>query len=345
VTQIDISSLATQDSETWNRFVATTPGGTFYHLHEWSRINRDGLGHETFLLRATRAGELVGVLPLTLVSSLPFGRILCSMPFVNYCGPCASADDAQVALLDAARTLAQSKSVRYLELRSAAALQTDMTEATHKISMTIELADDPEVQWNAFSSKHRTNIRRSAKNELTVRSGGAELLDVFYDVMHESWHNLGTPLYRRRYFKLILDTFPDQTRLFVCYCRDKPVAVAMNGYFNGTVEGMWAGGTAAARGLQANYVLYWEMIQDACKRGFKRYHLGRSTADSGAEDFKKKWNAQALQLHWYSYRPDGAPPAALNVDNPKFKLAIATWKRLPLWLTRVLGPTVAGGIP
>jgi predicted N-acyltransferase len=149
----------------------------------------------------------------------------------------------------------------------------------------------------------------------------------------------------RSYFEKILKTFPEQTRIFVCSRRGEPVAVALNGHFGDTVEGMWAGGTSQSRMLQANYVLYWEMIQEACRRGFQKFHLGRSTADSGAEDFKRKWNAEAHQLYWYSHRPDGSPPAEINVDNPKYRLAISAWQRAPLWFTRIVGPGIARGIP
>ena len=125
----------------------------------------------------------------------------------------------------------------------------------------------------------------------------------------------------------------------------EPVAVAFNGYFNGVVEGMWAGGTPAARGLQANYALYWDMMKDACERGMRRYHLGRSTAESGAEDFKKRWNAEPSQLYWYFHRPKGGEMPQLNVDNPKYKLAIQAWRKLPLWVTRKIGPPLARSIP
>lgn len=343
--QVQVAECAAGQIPAWNDFVAANPGGTFYHLAQWADINRAALGHKTTLLAASCQGQLQGVMPVTHVSSPFFGRILCSMPFVNYGGPCAATAEAQAALIGAAKALADARRVRYLELRSAAPLETDMTASTHKISMSIDLQSDPDLLWNAYSSKHRTNIRRSYKNELEVTSGGIELLQVFYDVMQASWRDLGTPLYGRNYFEEILQTFPDNTRIFLCSRRGEPVAVAFNGYFNGTVEGMWAGGMPAARGLQANYVLYWEMIQDACKRGCRHFHLGRSTADSGAEDFKRKWNASARQLYWYTHRPDGSAPAELNVDNPKFKLAIRAWRRIPLWGTRLLGPMIARGIP
>lgn len=342
---VDIREVAPSAAPAWNGLLAATPDGSFYHLHEWSDINRESFGHESAMLGAYRDDRLVGVLPLTLVTSPAFGRILCSMPFVNYGGPCAPEPEVSQALVGRAQGLARDRRAKYLELRCASAIPGDLPASTRKISMSLQLTADPDEVWNAYSSKHRTSIRRSYKNDLAVVSGTTELLDTFYAVMEESWRNLGTPLYARSYFARILRTFPEQTRIFVCRQRDTPVAVAFNGYFNGTVEGMWAGGTAAARGLQANYVLYWEMIRDACSRGFRSYHLGRSTAESGAEDFKKKWNAHSRQLYWYTWCPDGGPAPGLNVDNPKYRLAIAAWKKLPLWATRLVGPAISRGIP
>jgi FemAB-related protein (PEP-CTERM system-associated) len=271
--------------------------------------------------------------------------MLCSVPFLNYGGPCALDPAATAALVTRARALARERRAKYLELRCAAPFETDMHVSTRKISMSIDLERDPEALFGKFTSKHRTNIRRAIKNDLVMISGGRELLPVFYRVMEESWRQLGTPLYASSYFARILDTFGDQARIFVCSRKDEPVAVAFNGYFNGVVEGMWAGGTAQSRPLQANYALYWDMIRDACERGFTRYHLGRSTAESGAEDFKKKWNAHAHQLYWYFDRPDGGPMPELNVNNPKYKLAIAAWRKLPAGLTRLLGPPIARSIP
>jgi hypothetical protein len=37
--------------------------------------------------------------------------------------------------------------------------------------------------------------------------------------------------------------------------------------------------------------------------------------------------------------PDQSP------KNPKFRLAIETWKRLPLWLANAAGPRIVRGIP
>ena len=329
----------------WDAFIAGQLPGSFYHCHGWKLLNEGHLGHSTTYLEARDGGALVGVLPLVLTRSRIFGRILCSMPFVNYGGPVAVDAGTTRQLIQAAQDHAGRVRADYLELRCVEPIETDMHVSLHKISMTIDLDADPDQLWNKFTSKHRTNIRRVYKDGLTVTAGGRELLPAFYAVMQRSWRDLGTPIYAQSYFEAIVDAFPDQTRVFICYQGGEPVAVAFNGYFAGMVEGMWAGTTAAGHDLNANYVLYWEMIKDACERGYRRYHLGRSTAGSGAEQFKKKWNAETSQLYWYYHRPNGGFKPVVNVNHPSFQFGIAAWRKLPLWATRVLGPRLARVIP
>jgi FemAB-related protein (PEP-CTERM system-associated) len=331
--------------EDWDIYAATHPEASFYHLSAWQSINDRSLRARSYFLCARRAGRPVGILPLTLVASPWFGRILCSMPFVNFAGPCADDSGVVEGLVSRAMALTSELRADCLELRTRRPITLQLPVSLHKVSLTLEMAADPDVLWNGFTSKHRTAIRRALKNDLTVRSGGADLLAIFYALMEQSWHRLGTPLYAKEYFASILAAFPEATRIFVCYCRDEPVAAAFNGYCNGVVEGMWAAGGLRARELQANYVLYWEMMRDACLRGYQEYHLGRSTADSGAEEYKKKWNAQSKQLYWYYHQPNGGALPELNVDNPKYRRAIAIWRRLPLWSTRLIGPVLARSIP
>ena len=108
---------------------------------------------------------------------------------------------------------------------------------------------------------------------------------------------------------------------------------------------MWAGGVDRYRKLQANYVLYWEMIKHACEQGYQSYHLGRSSVNSGGEQFKKKWKAEIKQLYWQYYLNKQPTLPELNVNNPKYQLAIKTWQKLPTKLTTLIGPFVAKNIP
>ncbi len=343
--EVSIHDAQDSDAAAWDSYLNSQPDGSFYHLFGWRRVLQSSLGLEPVYLIARENGEIAGVLPLVLLSSRIFGRILCSMPFLNYGGPCASSESAARTLIDAAIQRAGALSVRYLELRCAQPAPTELAVSTRKVSMTVPLVADPEVIWNGFKHKHRQNLRRAMKIDVVVTSGGMELLDECYAVLERSWRDLGTPMYQRGFFESILSEFPDQVRIYVCKHGSRAVATAINGIHAGICEGMWLGALPAARELSVIYVLYWQMIQDACNRGNRLFHLGRSTAGSGSEWFKSRWNAQGQQLYWYYHMPDGGAMPSLNVDNPKFKLAFAAWRRMPMWLVRKLGPPIARCIP
>lgn len=332
-------------AQAWDAFVREQPTGSAYHLFGWKAVNEASFGHETFYLAAVESDSIRGVLPLVFLKGGFFGKIVCSLPFVNYGGLCAAEPDAERLLLHEARTLVKELRADYLEIRATRKLGDDLLTSEHKVSMTVTLDGNFEKLWNAFKTDHRKHIRQAYKKDLTVRRGGMELLDTFYDILSQSWRDLGTPIYHKTYFERVLKAFPRETAIFVVDHKGVPIATAFNGYFRGMVEGMWLGGLAAHRKLEPAYVLYWEMIKDSCERGFQTFHLGRSTVESGGETFKKKWNAYPTQLYWQYVVREGRPIPQLNVSNPKFRLAMNLWRRLPLAVTRMVGPLVARSIP
>lgn len=332
-------------AKAWDDFVCCQEQASFYHLFGWKAVNESCFGHETFYLAAVDEGRIRGVFPLVYLKGRIFGKILCSLPFVNYGGPCADEPFVEQLLLNEAKTIVDRHRIDYLEIRSTRKLDGDLQTSEHKVSITLALDKNPDTLWNAFKTGHRNNVRRAYKRGLSVRSGGVELLDTFYDILSESWRNLGTPLYQKSYFEHIVKTFPRETKIFVLDHEGVPISSALNGHFRGVVEGMWLGALPRARDLESSYVLYWEMIKDACERDFQWYHLGRSTVDSGGETFKKKWNTYPTQLYWQYLVRNGCSMPQLNVSNQKFKLAMSVWMRLPRPITRVLGPLVAKGIP
>jgi FemAB-related protein (PEP-CTERM system-associated) len=329
----------------WDTYLETAPGASLYHRWAWGDVNRDEFGHPTFALGALDGDRLVGVLPIVQVKTLLFGNIGCSMPFVNYGGPIADTPEVEAALLAAAADLARRQRMKYLELRTMRPLGDAYPALTHKVSMTVDLAPDPETLWTAFKSGHRQDIRKAEKEGFVARHGGRELLDDFYLVLSESWRNLGTPFYRKRYFERLFDALGSHFWITVIYAGTRPAAAQMSGFFRGTAEGLWLGMREEFRTRYVGYTLYWELLKYACQQGARTYHLGRSTSDSGAEAFKRKWNARATPLYWHYVVEPGQALPGLNVNNPKYRLAIDTWRKLPLGVTQIIGPHVARGIP
>lgn len=342
---VEIVHCTESDGQRWNSFLEECDGASFYHLFGWKSINELCFGHRCSFLAAIRSGSLVGVLPLVDMRSRLFGKILCSMPFVNYGSVCSLDREAESALLSEAKKIVRERNIDYLELRGMVRVNDDLPTREHKVSMMLDLACDADAVWNSFKSKHRTEIRRSYKNGLRVAAGGRELLDAFYAMLVAGWRRMGTPIYQKAYFRTILDVFPDTTRIFVALHDEKPVAAAFNGYYRGVVEGMWLGIDPTCKTLNANNVLYWEMIKHACESGMQVFHFGRSNVGSGGEFFKSKWNASPKQLYWQYYPGSSKSIPQLNVQNPKFSLAIKMWQKLPLRATTLLGPMIARSIP
>lgn len=334
------------DAARWDAYVARTPAASFYHRFGWKGINEDMLDHRTAYLAALGDDDaIVGIFPIVQVKSFLFGNIACSMPFVNYGGPAADTPEAEQALMAEAARVCADWNVEFLEIRSRHHLGDALPVSEHKVSMTLDLDPDSEVIWKGFKTGHRQDIRRGYKNGLTAKFGGAELLDPFYDVMAESWRQLGTPFYRKTYFERIAKVFAGDLRICVVYAGDRPAGVAFDGIQGTTVEGMWLGTRAEYRNQLVGYVLYWELIKHACEEKYTRFHLGRSSVDSGGETFKKKWNASATPLYWHYLLRTRKEMPQLNVNNPKFQRAIEIWRKLPLAVTRVIGPPIARSIP
>jgi FemAB-related protein (PEP-CTERM system-associated) len=331
--------------EAWDGYVARSSQASFYHRYAWRDVNARELDHRTFALGAVAGEQLVGLLPIVQVDTLLFGNLGCSMPFLNFGGPCADTPAIEAALLTEAAAIVAREQMAYLELRSSRHLGEQFPVSLNKVSLTVRLAPDPDTLWTGFRTAHRQDIRRAYKDGFTGRLGGGELLGAFYDVLAESWRDLGTPLYRRRYFESIVEAFGDAIRIGLVYKGSDVAAAQMSAYHGDTAEGMWLGTRAKYRRQMAGYILYWELLKDACEHGLRTYHLGRSTSESGAEAFKKKWNATVTQLYWHYILGTRREMPGLNVSNPKYRRAIAVWQKLPLTVTRLIGPSLARGIP
>ena len=84
--------------------------------------------------------------------------------------------------------------------------------------------------------------------------------------------------------------------------------------------------------------MYWELMRRAAERGIRIFDYGRSKVGTGSYSFKKNWGFEPEPLH-YEYRlirADTVPD--LNPLNPKYRMFINLWKRLPLGVTRLVGP-------
>jgi hypothetical protein len=94
----------------------------------------------------------------------------------------------------------------------------------------------------------------------------------------------------------------------------------------------------------ANMLMYWHLLERAVLRGHALFDFGRCTPDGPTYRFKKQWGAAPLQGVWQYYLRQGST-RDMRPDNPKYEQLIRIWKRLPVSLTRLIGPSIVRGIP
>ena len=83
----------------------------------------------------------------------------------------------------------------------------------------------------------------------------------------------------------------------------------------------------------------------AAKRGINIFDFGRSSPDGGTYKFKKQWGAQPETLHWQYWLKNGQELPELNPQNPKYQLMIKTWQKLPVPITKIIGPLISRNLP
>ena len=337
--------ITTHASEAeWDAFVEQTPDATGYHVWRWRRVMENAFGHQTLYLAARDGDSIVGILPTVVMKSWLFGRSLVSLPFLNYGGVIAPDDDVRRALVDHAATRASEERAAHLELRHIVRRFDDCPVKQHKVTMRLQLAANEADAWNALDRKVRNQIKKAQKSELTVYDGGAKLLDDFYRVFAENMRDLGTPVYSRRFFAEVLAQFPATARVFVVRLGGEPVAAAISYSFRDTLEVPWASSLKSSRPLCANTLLYWHMMLHAIAEGRATFDFGRSTPGDGPFQFKRQWGAEPSTLAWeYRILEGGVPDH--SPSNPKFQMAIAMWKRLPVPVATWLGPSIVRSIP
>lgn len=336
----DVRLLDSESDEIrWDTFVRQEPSGTFYHLSGWRRVIGDSLGHPVYYLFVERDGQIEGVLPLARVKSRLFGDALISLPFLVYGGPVTKTAEARQALIQYATELATSLDVDYLEMRNRTKLPGDWVTSDNYVTFRKPIDSDPEKNLLAIPRKQRAMIRKGIKAGLEAETD--QITDRLYSAMLVCKRNLGTPFFGSKWLRAIKEVFGDDAEITTIVHEGRTVCSVMSFLFRDEVLPYYGGGGDLARNLKGNDFMYWAVMERACTGGRKLFDYGRSSVNSGAYRFKKHWGFEPEPLH-YQYRLINAESLPnLNPANPRYRLLIDAWKKLPLWVAGIVGPPIA----
>lgn len=341
-TEVSVSTFGGSPAE-WDAFVSDREGWTPFHSWAWRRVVEEVHGLETPYLAASDAqGALRAALPLVRVASPVFGRFLVSMPHVNYGGPVGDPEPA-ARLAEAAAAMAREEGADLLELRSRAPVPAELEVSHRRITVVLDLPEEPGTLWDGLDSKVRNQVRKPRKEGVEVRFG-LDQLGPFHRVYARHMRDLGTPAQPRALFEATAEAFPERAWFGCAWYDGRPVAGGCGLRWSGEFEMTWASDLMDYRSVAPNMLLYWSFMERACEEGLERFNFGRCRPDSGTHRFKRQWGTRDEQLWWYQWSAGdtSAPPTP---DDDAWSWGPRLWRKLPIPLATALGPRIVRYIP
>jgi len=315
-------------------FVSEHPDGTIFHRPQWSQAVEHGCGQRAHYLVAERGGTIVGCLPLTLIRSPLFGNALVSAGFATGGGILGEG-------VDPLARAAWALNYPGAELRGGPIPQGWAASGGLYANFDRSLPADGEALLASIPKRQRTEVKRAQSFGLEVSSGSDRRhRDAHMRVYSESLRNLGTPAFPRALFEAALDEYGEEADIVAVWKDGRPLATLLSFYYKGVVQPYWGGGTREARQWRANDLVYFEVMRRAIERGCTRADFGRSKLGTGAWSRKRIWGFEETPLA-YAVRGKSRD---LNPLDPKHRLKIAAWQKLPLFLANRIGPLVSRGI-
>jgi FemAB-related protein (PEP-CTERM system-associated) len=337
-TATTVKLMRPEDVPRWDKFVLECPEATFFHRAGWQAVIERAFGHKTWFMYAESNGEIGGVVCLAEIKSRLFGHSLSSLPFCVYGGIAATSEAARQALDGAAQELAAKLNVGHLEYRNLTPQHPHWLRKDLYVTFRKEMSPDPEQNMLAIPKKQRAMVRKGIKAGL--QSTIDPNVDRFFDAYAASVHRLGTPVFPKKYFRLLKEVFANDCEVLRITLNDRTVSSVLSFYFRDEVLPYYGGGTSEAREVAGNDFMYWELMRRSCERGYRIFDFGRSKVGTGAFDFKKNWGftPQPLHYEYQLYRSKELPDN--NPLNPKYQMFIKMWQRMPLSVANMVGPYI-----
>ena len=324
----------------WREIARGVSGSTLAHAPEWYTVIRRAYGHDPLYYAAEDETGGRGMLPAFVVRRPMFGTVVTSMPFLDSGGPCASSTVLAGRLIECLISHAGRLGARAVEVRSTGRLPIAVDPAMHKVTLVLDLDRDPDRLWRHLDRDVRSKVRRAERRGLSIEFGGAENLIDFYDVLARRMRDLGSPVHDIAFLRAAAEEFGDRARIVLVRLGPATVGGLMALAFKDTLVVPWVSCLKEYFRLYPNMLLYWETIRFACAEGFRRFDFGRSTVQSGTYHFKRQWGAREEPLFWYTIPVRGRGRACPAVPASVTEAVTKAWQRLPLRISRGLGPHI-----
>jgi Acetyltransferase (GNAT) domain len=338
------------DDPRWTEFVCSRAEAFIYHHPLWTRVIEGAYGHRNAALAVeTPDGKITGVLPIMRTWGISTGVRFASLPHTPVAGTLAADPEIASQLVSAAVQLVGSSRRSALQLKTFFALSSSSIplkavgwESTFRLQIP-RLGKEIRFGDSRNHQRLKWAVRRGERLGCQVTEAQTVVeLGQWYRLYLHTMQPKVVPPRPLRFFMAAWDLLRPAGLMRLLLVRDRNrtiIAGALLFAFGETVFYAFNGRLKSYLSLRPNDLLQWRAIHDAQAAGYRFYDFGEVDADDqGLADFKRKWGAQPHQLwrHYYPAQREAETNLLLRNDTIQ-RLVSATWRRLPVRATGVLG--------
>ncbi|MBN2306884.1 peptidoglycan bridge formation glycyltransferase FemA/FemB family protein [Candidatus Peregrinibacteria bacterium] len=188
-------------------------------------------------------------------------------------GPLFSDQKSLQKLLESIRRTAETEKAIFIRLSSYKKLPLDLPETNFdrhpQTSLIIDLSLSEEEILAQMKQKGRYNIKLAEKHDVKVEV--SEDIDTFYHLLKKTSERDDFGIHEKEYYEKLLATMGDKAQLLMARYEDRVVAGGIFVYLDEWGIYYYGAFDHYYRKIMASYMVQWEAIKEAKKRGCKYY--------------------------------------------------------------------------
>jgi len=332
----------------WNSFIQRNDGPVYTHWSWGEAVASYGHDFWPLVAREETTDAIAAALPVCHIESRLFGSQLLSPAFAERGAVVLDTDDrpteAKRLLLDQTKQLADDLDVDFVSLRGAQGGDAaGFTVKNRYVTFQIPVRKGMETTWGGVRDSRQRQINQAADDDslqLQVGNSRADLKQ-YYCLYLQTMHRHGSPPHSFDFFKLLWNRLYDEGkfRLSLIFHEGSPINGMIDLSLGSTVYQWGVVNDYEHRDCNGGSLLLWKSMEWAAENGYETYELGRTREGSGVYMFNKSFGGDKVwydDMHYFPKREVALP----DPQNSKYERASEIWKRLPLPVTRMVGPHV-----
>jgi len=314
------------DKEKWDSFV-DSEGGSFFHYFDWKSIYEARGRQYIPLLLENESLEIIGILPIVRIKSSFYSSIV-SLPEGSFGGFVLKKDitDSEKnniisLLIDYIDKIFSKDCSSFTLKENLLVMDKNRMEATESLikngfrygydnytrlpcTYILELKQPFEKYiWNELWDHDLRNIiRKSQKRGIYVKEDKKlQFIDDFFNMFNSTNTRLRIPLLTKDEVVKRLTVFGDKTKLFVAFLGEEPISSLLCYYQSSICHISKMPSYEKARNYDANALLFYEAIRNACENGYRYCGFG-ITDTPGQALWKEQFMGTRVPLRVYNKR-------------------------------------------